>query len=86
METADSRFKDLEFAGALVRFDSQCASGVSYFLDSDALNLVIHNNRNFVYNSPVRPPGQDAVEMEFLVALALTTSNRRLLGKVTTQS
>lgn len=85
-ETGNIKFKDLEFAGAMVRFDDQCESGVSYFLDSDVLNLVIHNNRNFIYNTPVRPPGQDAVEMEYLVALALTTSNRRLLGKVTGQS
>jgi hypothetical protein len=86
MTTGDARFKDLAFAGAAVRFDDQCASGVTYFLDSDALQLYVHENRNFVYNGFVRPPDQDAKVSQFLVGLEVATSNRRLLGKVTTQS
>jgi hypothetical protein len=86
LETGETKFKDLEFAGAKVRFDDQCASGVSYFLDSDVIQLFVHENRNFKLNDFVRPPDQDAVVAQYLVALELATSNRRLLGKVTTQS
>ncbi len=86
LETGDTKFKDLEFAGSKVRFDDQCASGVSYFLDSDALHLLIAENVNFIYNDFVRPPDQDAKVAQFLVGLELATSNRRVLGKVTGQS
>jgi hypothetical protein len=86
MTTADARFRDLEFSGSKVRFDDQCASGVSYFLDSDAIQLFVSENVNFIYNDFVRPPDQDAKVAQFLVGLELATSNRRLLGKVTGQS
>lgn len=82
----DTKFRDLEFAGAKVRFDDQCASGVSYFLDSDSLHLYINESVNFKYNEFVRPPDQDAKVAQFLVELAVATSNRRNLGKVTSQS
>jgi hypothetical protein len=59
---------------------------VSYFLDSDALHLLIAENVNFIYNDFVRPPDQDAKVAQFLVGLELATSNRRVLGKVTGQS
>lgn len=85
-QTADAKFRDLAFAGARVRMDEQCASGVSYFLDSDVIHLVINENVNFQYNDFVRPPDQDAKVAQFLVMLELTTSNRRRLGKVTGQS
>ena len=86
LEKGDIKFRDLQFGPASVRFDSNCASGVSYFLDSDVLHMFVHENRNFVYNDFVRPPDQDAKVSQFLVALALGTSNRRLLGKVTSQT
>lgn len=86
LEVGDTRFKDLEFAGSKVRFDDQCASGVSYFLDSDSITLFVNENVNFIYNDFVRPPDQDAKVAQFLVGLELTTSNRRTLGKVTGQS
>ncbi len=86
LETADVKFRDLEFAGSKVRFDDQCASGVSYFLDSDAIQLYVNEGVNFIYNDFVRPPDQDAKVAQFLVGLELACSNRRLLGKITTQS
>ncbi len=86
LDTADTKFRDLEFAGAKVRFDDQCASGVTYFLDSDSLTLFVSENVNFIYNDFVRPPDQDAKVAQFLVGLELATSNRRILGKVTGQS
>ncbi len=86
LDTADVKFRDLEFAGAKVRFDDQAASGVSYFLDSDAIHLFVSSGVNFIYNDFVRPPDQDAKVAQFLVGLELGTSNRRVLGKVTGQS
>jgi len=84
--TADTKFRDLAFAGAMVRFDDDCASGVSYFLDSDVLHLYVHSGTNFILEPFVRPPDQDARVSHFLVGLELATSNRRRLGKVTGQS
>lgn len=86
LDKGESKFRDLSFAGAKVRFDDQCASGVSYFLDSDVIHLYVSEGVNFTYNDFVRPPDQDAKVAQFLVGLELATSNRRLLGKVTTQS
>ncbi len=86
LEKGNSRFKDIEFGSTMIRFDEQCASGVTYFLDSDVIQLYVHENSNFVYNDFVRPPDQDAKVAQYLVALELGTSNRRLLGKVTSQS
>ncbi len=86
LEMGDTKFRDLEFAGAKVRFDDQCASGVTYFLDSDSITLFVSENVNFIYNDFVRPPDQDAKVAQFLVGLELATSNRRLLGKITGQS
>lgn len=82
----DAKFRDLAFAGSAVRFDDQCASGVSYFLDSDVLHLYINDAVNFKYNDFVRPPDQDAKVAQFMVMLQLGVSNRRNLGKVTGQS
>lgn len=86
LDSGDTKFRDLEFAGSKVRFDDQCASGVSYFLDSDVIHLYLSSNVNFIYNDFVRPPDQDAKVAQFLVGLELGTSNRRLLGKITGQS
>lgn len=86
LSNGDVKFRDLSFAGAKVRFDDQCASGVTYFLDSDSLTLFIAENVNFIYNDFVRPPDQDAKVAQFLVGLELACSNRRVLGKVTSQS
>ena len=86
LDTGDTKFRDLEFAGAKVRFDDQCASGVTYFLDSDSITLFVSENVNFIYNDFVRPPDQDAKVAQYLVGLELSTSNRRILGKVTGQS
>jgi hypothetical protein len=83
MGTANAKFGDLKFGTAMVRFDEQCASGVAYFLDSDHIFLYVAEGRNFIYNQPVRPPEQDAVVMDYLVALELATDNRRTLGKAT---
>lgn len=86
VESGNAKFGDIKFGPMTVRFDDQCASGVSYFLDSDVLHLYINEAVNFKYNDFVRPPEQDAKVAQFLVMLQLGTSNRRLLGKVTTQS
>lgn len=86
LSKGDTKFADLEFAGAKVRFDDDCASGVSYFLDSDFVHLYIAAGKNFKYNDFVRPPEQDAKVAQFMVGLELGTSNRRMLGKVTGQS
>lgn len=84
--TGNVKFGDLKFGNAMVRFDEQCTSGVSYFLDSDHVILYVAEGVNFIYNDPVRPPEQDAKVMDYLVALELATDNRRTLGKVTGQS
>lgn len=86
LSTGDVKFRDLQFAGSKVRFDDQCASGVTYFLDSDSITLFVAENVNFIYNDFVRPPDQDAKVAQFLVGLELACSNRRVLGKVTGQS
>lgn len=84
--TGNARFNDIMFGDMKVRFDGQCASGVSYFLDPNALALYVHENRNFTLDEWVKIPDQDARVTQLFVMLELAAINRRLLAKVTTQS
>lgn len=76
-------FESLRFKSSDVKFDAQCNSGVMYFLDSDAMELVIDPDTNFIMTPFQQPVGQDAKTALYLVALELVIRNRRKLGKLT---
>jgi len=85
MDSANGSFNNLMFRTAPVVFDNEANSGVAYFLNSEALELVIDSATDFIVTpfEPATIKGQDAKVALELVALELVTPNRRMLGKVT---
>jgi hypothetical protein len=81
--TGNSSFDKLMFKSSVVDMDSQCTSGVMYFLNSEALELVIDPDTDFKMTEWVKPVDQDAKVAQYLVALELVIRNRRKLGKLT---
>lgn len=81
--TANASFEKLKFKSSIVDMDAQCTAGVMYFLDSDAMELVIDPETDFKMTEWVKPANQDARVAQYLVALELVIKNRRKLGKIT---
>jgi hypothetical protein len=81
-EQGNASFKSLMFKTAPVVFDTACTSGAMYFLNSDALELIVHSNQDFKLTEWVKPSNQTARTAQMVVALELTTNNRRRLGKM----
>lgn len=81
--TGDASFKDLMFKSTPVRFDSQCTSGVMYFLNSDVMELSVDPDTDFHLTEWVKPANQDAKVAQLLFAGELVIKNRRKLGKLT---
>lgn len=81
--TAEGSFTDLQFKTAAVRFDVACNSGVMYFLNTDALELIVNSGNDFKMTEFVKPSNQTAKVAQLVVAMELTTNNRRRLGKLT---
>jgi len=80
--TGNGSFEKLKFKSAVVDVDSQCTSGVMYFLNSEAMELVIDPDTDFKMTDWVKPANQDARVAQYLVALELVVKNRRKLGKI----
>ncbi len=79
----DNSFQSLKFKTAEVFFDTSCTSGVMYFLDSNHVELLVNSNNDFKLTEWVKPSTQTAKVAQLVVALELTTNNRRRLGKLT---
>lgn len=82
--TGNGSFQKLMFKSSIVDMDAQCTSGVMYFLNSDAMELVIDPDTDFKMTDWVKPADQDAKVAQYLVALELVIRNRRKLGKLNT--
>lgn len=82
--TGNNSFESLKFKTAEMFFDTACTSGVMYFLDSNHVELLVNSNNDFRMTEWVKPSSQTAKVAQLLVALELTTNNRRRLGKLTT--
>lgn len=61
----------------------QATSGVIYALHSKAIDLTVHSDCDFIVTPFVKPANQDARVAQILFMAALTTGNRRKLGKTT---
>lgn len=80
---ADASFGALKFSGANVEFDPNNASGVMYFLSSEALEFVVHSDADLDMGDFVEPTNQDVRVSKILWAGNLVVHNRRRLGKLT---
>lgn len=79
----DIGFTNLLFKNVRLAFDPNVASGEMYFLNSDAMKLVVHSKRNFSRTPMVKPANQDALTGQIIWQGQLTTNNRRKLAKFT---
>jgi len=61
----------------------QATSGVIYALHSDAIEFIVNTDTDFLVTPFVTPTNQDARTSKILLACAVTTGNRRKLGKMT---
>jgi hypothetical protein len=81
---ADASFETLKYKGATMAYDTNCTSGVMYFLRSDNLSFVVHNNAMFSVGEFKKPVNQDARTAQIIFMGNLVTNSRRKLGKITT--
>lgn len=82
-DTGNNSFGSLKFKTADVMFDTAATSGVMYFLDSNHIELIVNSGNDFRMTEFVKPANQTAKVAQMVVALELTTNNRRRLGKLT---
>jgi hypothetical protein len=79
----NATFDSLMFRSAPLKYDAAATSGVMYFLNSKAMELVIHSGTDFIMRDWVPSIDQDSKTAIFMVGLELTIKNRRKLGKLT---
>lgn len=75
--------KSLQFKEIPWMWSVQATSGVIYALHSKAIDLTVHTDCDFIMTPMVKPSNQDARVGQILFMAALTTGNRRKLGKTT---
>lgn len=80
--TGNASFGKLMFKDAEIDHDPQCTSGAMYFLHPEAIQLYVHENRDFVLSDWREGVQQDAKTAYLFVMLELATTNRRKLGKM----
>ncbi len=85
MQDGNGSFNNLLFRAAPVVFDNEATSQVMYFLNSDALELIVDSATDFTVTpfQSATIKGQDVQVALELVAMELVTPNRRMLGKIT---
>lgn len=81
-DSADAGFVSMKYKGADVFFDggSGIASNHAYFLNTDFLELVVHQDANMTVLDQRQSVNQDAVVIPVLWQGNLVTSNRSLQG------
>ena len=83
-KVGNGSFDNLMFKAAPVTYDIECNSGVMYFLHSDALEFIVHSQRDFVMTDWVKPVNQLSKAAQLVLMAQLVVNNRRKLGKLTT--
>ena len=81
-DSADGGFASLQYKGCDVIFDggSGIPSNCMYFLNTDYLELVVHQDADMEMVEEMKPYNQDAVVMPILWMGNLVCSNRALQG------
>lgn len=80
---ADAGFQNLTFKNVPMMFDRDCTSGYMYFLNSNALSFVVHQDADFSTGPFVTPENQDVSTAMILFQGNLTCNNRRKLAVIT---
>jgi len=84
--TPDIGAKKLLFKEIPWIWSVQATADVIYALHSKAIDLTIHSECDFKVTPFVKPANQDARTAQILFMAALTTGNRRKLGKTTSNA
>ncbi len=85
-DSADSRFQHLLFKGVPLFFDTNCQSGVTYFLNTKYMSLVGHS-KNWFRATPFKvAPDKDARWSQIICYGNMVVSNRSRQGKITGQT
>ncbi len=82
-KTADGGFENLKFKGMVLMFDSNCASGEMYMLNSNWLKLAVHKDADLEIGAFVVPANQDAKVAKILFQGNLIVLQSRRQGKIT---
>lgn len=77
---ASMGWDNLNFMGVPVLWDQYCQATRMYFLDTDFIEFVYHNNANFKQIGPIQPAKQTATVYIIRHMGNLTTSNCRKQG------
>lgn len=83
VKIGDASFPALEYEGVPVFYDSNCADGHMYFLNSRYLKLRYHKDAYFTLDEERLPVNQDAKVFPMLFQGNFTCSNRNLQGVIT---
>lgn len=79
----DIGIQNLEFKGTPWTWSPQGTSGVIYAIHDKGLEFIVNSDTDFLATPFVTPTNQDARTSKILLACALTTGDRRKLGKLT---
>lgn len=82
-KVGNGSFDNLMFKAAPVTYDVECNSGVMYFLHSDAIEFIVHSQRDFVLTEWVKPVNGVSKVAQLVLMANLVVNNRRKLGKLT---
>jgi len=82
-KAANTGFTTLSFKGVPLFFDRDCTSGYLYMLNSQYLNLYVHQNADLTTTEFLKPVNQDCKTSHILFQGNLTTNNRRKHGVIT---
>lgn len=83
MDIADAGHEKLNFSGAIVDMDPNCATGEMYMLPTDSLEFVVHSAADWDITPFQKPPTQDIFLAQVIWMGQLCTNNRRRMGKLT---
>lgn len=73
----DAGFQTLQYKGVPIVWDEQCPSGTMYFLNTNHMKLVVHEDANFATTDFVKPENQDALVAQILFMGNLTCDRRK---------
>ena len=79
----DIGIQNLKFKTTPWTWSPQATSGVIYLLHSKGIEFIVNSDTDMLVTPFVTPTNQDARTAKILLACALTTGNRRKLGKLT---
>jgi hypothetical protein len=83
---ADGGFESMSFKGVPIVWDEDCPTGTMYFLNTEHMNLTVHEDANFDTSDFVKPENQDAQIAQILFMGNLTCDRRKSFYKLTNKT